>query len=331
LVTPQFDSTTNEQQGLLIALAMFGSRQHKELFVHLPQEEAYHLDKVIQPLLEIDRKRRIPLLVAELKRLLRHQAPTRLFSIDPTWLLTGLAAEPLFIRHLVLSAFPETLRKKILEQNSDVLSQTLPPKPVMSKETSSLVLKCFESKFAPMPYEEPKSKFDFQHIALLTGDEFAIFFRTAGLEQLAHAFAEFGIRKTANFLKHLPASVRDAIINDIRTISVVRKLNQPAILPFLRSVCAEFRDVEDLYQKAGLYFLACALSENESLLSRQIAQRLVMPTGEKLLSHVGQLTKEQSLILQRPSELQQRAIEVTLQLSKQGKIDKRFAQCAPLT
>ena len=91
-------------------------------------------------------------------------------------------------------------------------------------------------------------------------------------------------------------------------------------------VFANFHNAEDLFQKSGLYYVAYAIKEADSIFVRQLAQRFPYAHGQMLLECRKLILKNS--FIETDIEKRQKIILLTIVLlSSQKQIDGRFAQC----
>ncbi len=93
---------------MLLTAITFGGQEGVAALEHLPEEEAELLQHRAQEILQIPRDKRIPLLVQEIKRLVKERRG-HLWSADPERLARLLKRERLAVVEVVLRALPATL------------------------------------------------------------------------------------------------------------------------------------------------------------------------------------------------------------------------------
>ena len=93
---------------MLLTAITFGGQEGVSALEHLPEEEAELLQHRAQEILQIPREKRIPLLVQEIKRLVKDRRG-QLWSADPERLAGLLKRERLAVVEVVLRALPATL------------------------------------------------------------------------------------------------------------------------------------------------------------------------------------------------------------------------------
>jgi hypothetical protein len=103
-----FTSLSKRQTMMLLTAITFGGQEGVAALEHLPEEEAELLQHRAQEILQIPREKRIPLLVQEIKRLVKDRRG-QLWSADPERLARLLKRERLAVVEVVLRALPATL------------------------------------------------------------------------------------------------------------------------------------------------------------------------------------------------------------------------------
>jgi flagellar motor switch protein FliG len=112
LVEQFFASLSKRQTMLLLTSVTFGGNESVECFEHLPDEDKELLTHRAKGLLEIPRDKRIPVLVAEIKRIITARRK-QLGSAEPQRLAKVLSGERGALIEVVLKALPETLAEAV--------------------------------------------------------------------------------------------------------------------------------------------------------------------------------------------------------------------------
>lgn len=103
-----FTSLSKRQTMMLLTAITFGGQEGVDALEHLPEDEAELLQHRAQEILQIPREKRIPLLVQEIKRLVKDRRG-HLWSAEPERLARLLKRERLAVVEVVLRALPATL------------------------------------------------------------------------------------------------------------------------------------------------------------------------------------------------------------------------------
>jgi hypothetical protein len=103
-----FTSLSKRQTMMLLTAITFGGQEGVAALEHLPEDEAEMLQHRAQEILQIPREKRIPLLVQEIKRLVKDQRG-QLWSADPERLAALLKRERAALVEVVLRALPGPL------------------------------------------------------------------------------------------------------------------------------------------------------------------------------------------------------------------------------
>jgi hypothetical protein len=129
----QFFTSLNKRQTMLLLTAItFGGQEGVSALEHLSQEQAELLGHRAQGIMQIPREKRIPLLVQELKRLVKDRRG-QLWSADPERLAQLLRRERGALVEVVLRALPAGL--------ADAMRSHIPQRPVkLTREVRPQIL-----------------------------------------------------------------------------------------------------------------------------------------------------------------------------------------------
>ncbi len=319
------ESLNVRNQSLLLMLLLFSSREYEDLLAYLPKDEANVLKELAASLLTMDRNNRIQLLVARLKQLLMYQSQSALMTIEPSWMIEYLKKETPFVSKAIFASLSPQIFRQLKQRLGDKISgfnQDL----VLSDPLKQIVLKNFEKQFAKMPYEEFSNVLLFRDLILLNARDLIKLSREIGKISLATAFSKIGIQSTAQFLSHYNQALQDEIITGMKDAQASDSLDETSAKQFLEVVFANFHNVEDLFQKSGLYYIAYAIKEAESIFVPQLAQRFPYAHGQMLIECRKMILKNGFIELD--IEKRQKVILAAIVLlSSQKQIDGRFSQC----
>ncbi|MET0402101.1 MAG: hypothetical protein ABW123_06835 [Cystobacter sp.] len=107
-----FTSLSKRQMMMLLTAVTFGGQEGVAALEHLPEEEAELLGHSAQGILQIPREKRIPLLVHEIKRLVKDRRG-QLWSADPERLAAVLKRERAALAEVTLRALPAPLAEAV--------------------------------------------------------------------------------------------------------------------------------------------------------------------------------------------------------------------------
>ncbi|HEX5744933.1 MAG TPA: hypothetical protein VFZ09_01745 [Archangium sp.] len=107
-----FTSLSKRQTMMLLTAITFGGQEGVAALEHLPEEEAELLQHRAQEILQIPREKRIPLLVQEIKRLVKDRRG-QLWSADPERLAGLLKRERAALVEVMLRALPGQLAEAV--------------------------------------------------------------------------------------------------------------------------------------------------------------------------------------------------------------------------
>ena len=122
-----FTSLSKRQTMMLLTAITFGGQEGISALEHLPEDEAELLQHRAQEISQIPREKRIPLMVQEIKRLVRDRRG-QLWSADPERLAGLLKRERLAVVEVVLRALPAALADAVrsLLPSTGRVKRTLP-------------------------------------------------------------------------------------------------------------------------------------------------------------------------------------------------------------
>jgi hypothetical protein len=316
------------QQTLLLTMLSFGGSQGKELLSLLPDDDAALMLEKAQKLEEIPREKRVPLMVRELKGLMTFRAMKGLEGVEPSWLSYGFKGESPRVIAIVLMHMPSSVSRQIVARLPEPVQKALPPRESLKAvplELVKLVRSRFDAKFATMPIERELVDLRFRDIILLTAKELVALIRYVGADEIACAFLAVGKRALAEFLGRLPVEDAEELVAAVKRSDMRDQMELRAAQGFLGKVLGNFNNTDELFQKAGLYRLARAVSLEDATYVRQVSQRFPRAHG-RLLTEYLQRVQAQGLDEQQVRRLRDQVIDVMANLSRRGKIDARFGQ-----
>lgn len=317
------------QQTLLLTMLSFGGSAAKQLFTLLPEEEVALLTEKAQKLDEIPRDKRVPLMVRELRQMMTYRATKGLEGVEPSWLAAGLKGESPRVVAITLMHMPSSLTKQVMALLPEPVRAAMPsreelrgvPLPVMK-----LIRARFDAQFASMPLERELAELRFRDLVLLSAKELVAMVRHVGADEIACAFLAVGKRALAEFLSTLPHEDAEELIAAVKRADHKDQMEIKAAKGFLAKVLGAFKSPEELFQKAGLYRLARAVSVEETLFIRQISQRFPRAHG-RLLGEYLERVRVQALDDAQVRRLRDQVLDVVANLSRRGKIGARYGQC----
>ncbi len=316
------------QQTLLLTMLSFGGSQGKELLSLLPDDEAGMMAEKARKLDEIPRDRRIPLMVRELKQMMTFRAIKGLEGVEPSWLSAGFKGESPRVIAIALMHMPSSIARQIVARLPDPVRDALPPREELRQVPLSvvkLVRARFDAKFASMPLERDLAELQFRDLVLLTAKELVTVVRHVGADEIACAFLAVGKRALAEFLSKLSPEDAEELIAAVKRTDIKDQMEQKAARGFLGKVLQGFNNTDELFQKAGLYRLARAISIEDPTYVRQISQRFPRPHGRLLGEYLARV-RDEELDDGQVRRLRDQVLDVLVNLSRRGKIEARYGQ-----
>lgn len=316
------------QQTLLLTMLSFGGSQAKELLSLLPEDDAALMLEKAQKLEEIPREKRVPLMVRELKQVMTFRAMKGLEGVEPSWLSAGFKGESPRVVAIALLHMPSSVARQIVSRLPDAVRAAMPsreelravPLPVVKRVRAR-----FDAKFATMPLERDLAQLRFRDLVLLTAKELVTVIRHVGADEIACAFLAVGKRALAEFLNRLPPEDAEELIAAVKRTDMKDQMEVKAARGFLAKVLGTFHNTDELFQKAGLYRLARAVSVEDATYVRQISQRFPRAHG-RLLGEYLVRVRDESLDDAQVRRLRDQVLDVVVNLSRRGKIEARYGQ-----
>lgn len=316
------------QQALLLTLLSFGGSGGRELLALLPDEDAELLAEKAQKLEEIPRDKRVPLMVLELKQMMTYRATKGLEGVEPSWLAAGFKGESPRVVAIALMHMPSSLTRQVMALLPPPVREAMPTREELRRvplPVVKLVRARFDAKFATMPLERDVAELRFRDLVLLSAKELVATVRHVGADEIACAFLVVGKRALAEFLTKLPHDDAEELIAAVKRADLKDQMEIKAARVFLAKVLGAFKSPEELFQKAGLYRLARAISLEDSVFIRQISQRFPRAHG-RLLGEYLERVRGQELDEAQVRRLRDDVLDVVANLSRRGKIGERYGQ-----
>jgi flagellar motor switch protein FliG len=313
---------------LLTVLSFAGSRGD-ELFEHLPDDVAQALLEKSKKLEEIPKEKRVPLMVRQLKQLMSFRALKGLEGVEPSWLVAGFKGESPRTVAIVLMHMPASISKQILARLPDAVRTAMPAREELRDiplDIVKLVRARFDAKFAAMPVERDPVMFAFKDVVLLTAKELVTMVRHLGADELAAAFLAAGKRALAELLRRLPTEDAEELIAAVKRAASEDQMEMKAAQAFLAKVLGNFHNTDELFQKAGLWRLSRAMSADDATTVRQFSQRFPRAHGRLLGEYLAKVREREPLSAEQTTRLRDQILDVTVNLSRRGKIDGRYGQ-----
>ncbi|HYO59128.1 hypothetical protein, partial [Archangium sp.] len=269
-----FTSLSKRQTMMLLTAITFGGQEGIAALEHLPEDEAELLQHRAQEILQIPRDKRIPLLVQEIKRLVKDRRG-QLWSADPERLAGLLKHERAALVEVVLRALPAPL--------ADAVRSHLPStgKVKLTREVRPQVLDIVRWKLEERLSRESSAhvSFQFTDVLLLRTRELLTLCDRLGARVLGPALAGVPDAEREPALAVLPPHLRQLATRAV-TANAPRKLAEEDA----RARLEQYGGLENLapaIRGAGVHRLARASMAQ----SAEFASRLV----EKHRGDFGQL------------------------------------------
>jgi hypothetical protein len=123
----------------------------------------------------------------------------------------------------------------------------------------------------------------------------------------------------------LPPADAEELVAAVKRSDAKDQMEVKPAQNFLAKVLGNFNNTDELFQKAGLYRLARAISVEDPLYIRQVSQRFPRAHG-RLLGEYLERVKTQDIEDAQVRRLRDQVLKVLVNLSRRGKIDGRFGQ-----
>lgn len=292
------ESLDTKQQGLLLALLLFGSRETDTLLSHLNDDLAAPIKKLANERLVLDRNARIQVAATGLERLFSQEKQSRLQVIDPSWLSDLWEGEdPVLVK----------LISPVLQQNP-------------------MLLHIVERCFAPMPLENIGPILKLSNLIRLSSSDLIILAQHLGQLFLATAFSQLGMQHTIVFLRHYGSAIQDAMLERIKNQPSGDFMNVDTAKLMLSTVFARFADIDALLERAGLFALSETLQGLSPELLKPFAQRLHKNQGRLILDFATQIASN-PLSSTDLNKRRHTILSLVIELSQNKSIEELFSQC----
>jgi flagellar motor switch protein FliG len=316
------------QQTLLLTLMSFGGSEAKELMAFLPDEDQAALGEKATKLDEIPREKRVPLMIRQLTQMMTFRAMKGVEGVEPSWLSAGFKGESPRVIAIALMHMPSSIARQIVSRLPDAVREAMPSREELASvplPVVKLVRARFDAKFATMPLERELTQLRFRDLVMLTAKELVTVIRHVGADEIACAFLAVGKRALAEFLNKLPPEDAEELIAAVKRADMKDQMEVKAARGFLAKVLGNFNNTDELFQKAGLYRLARAISVEDPTYIRQVSQRFPRAHGRLLGEYLGRV-REEALDDAQVRRLRDQVLDVVANLSRRGKIEARYGQ-----
>lgn len=323
-----FEPLDKRESMLLLTTLTVGGSDQVELFDHLPTDVAGRLREKAQALLDIEKSKRVPFMVKEMKQALSFKGLRGVEKVDPSWLLQAMRGEAPRTVAAILITLPPPVVRSILRRLPAGIRNNLPAKEELKNvpvELVTAVRQIFESHFHAMPTTIGKG-FGFNDVIHLERKELYKLLRDLGLVELGQAFVAVGKLALAELCRRLPRSKAEELILAVRRSSMIDTPDLKSAQRFLSRVVVNFDDTEEFFQKAGLWRVAKASLLEDEEFHAVFRQRMPRDAGrlyEEFMVKAAEMKELNEDILQR---IQDEAIVRVKHLSEQGVISPRWGQ-----
>ncbi|MFL5351351.1 hypothetical protein [Archangium sp.] len=274
-----FTSLSKRQTMMLLTAITFGGQEGVAALEHLPEEEAELLQHRAQEILQIPREKRIPLLVQEIKRLVKDQRG-QLWTADPERLAALLKRERAALVEVVLRALPGPL--------ADAVRSHLPSsgKVKLAREVRPQVLDVVRWKLEERLSRETSAQvpFKFTDVLLLQTRELLTVCDRLGARVLGPALAGLSDTDREPAFAVLPPHLRQLATRAV-TANAPRKLPEEES----REQLEQYGGLENLagaIRGAGVHRLARASVAQSAEFSARLVEKHRGDFGQLLMKWV---------------------------------------------
>lgn len=263
----QFFTSLNKRQTMLLLTAVtFGGQEGPAALEYLPEEQAELLSHRAQELQQVPRDKRIPLLVQEIKRLVKDQRG-RLWSADPARLASLLRRERSALVEIVLRALPADLAQEV---------QALLPnrqRVRLTREVRPQVLDIVRWKLEELLARDaaPPTAFKFTDVILLRSRELFTLVDRLGARVLGPALAGLPDEEREQLLAPVPPHLKQLASKAVAA-NVARRLNEENARAYLGQYGA-MEDLSAAIRKAGTQRLARACVHQSPEFAARMVER----------------------------------------------------------
>jgi hypothetical protein len=315
------------QYMLLLTTMTAGGSESVALFKYLPDDEQKLLFEKADILKKIPTGQRVSFMVREMKEELQIMGQRGIEFVDPSWVLSVIKGESPRVVAALLVGLPPPMVRGIIEKLPDKVRGSLPSKDdieALPGEITRAVRYIIEQKFATMPRLLGK-QFHFRSVTMLDRHDIHLMVRALGTDELAQAFISVGKRALGELCRRLPKDNAEELINAVKLVDRSDAMDLKSAQRFLARILLDFKDTEELFQKAGLFRLAKAAQLEDMTFHKAFMQRVPKPAGVLYMEYVekaGDIAEWDKTVLQR---VQDRIMQKIQELSAAGTISKRYA------
>jgi len=274
-----FTSLSKRQTMMLLTAITFGGQEGVDALEHLPEDEAELLQHRAQEILQIPREKRIPLLVQEIKRLVKDRRG-HLWSAEPERLARLLKRERVAVVEVVLRALPATL--------ADAVRSHLPStsKVRFTREVRPQVLDIVRWKLEELLAREssPHVQFKFTDVLLLQTRELLTVCDRLGARVLGPALAGLPDEEREPAFTALPPHMRQLATRAV-SANAPRKLEADEA----KAQLEQYGGVESLaaaIRGAGVHRLARACVAQSAEFAARLLEKHRGELGQTLVKWV---------------------------------------------
>ena len=322
-----FPSLGRRDSMLFLTSIFFSGQGALDLWELLPDEVAERMQEHAGAVLELPKEKRLKMLVRDMKRMMAMRSNSRLEGVDPSWITAGFKGEKPRVIAMVLMHMPSSISRQIVQRLPDQVRNALPQRSELRDvpmEIVRLVRSQFDAKFAAMEMPKQITTFGFREIVALEARELIGLTRALGVEELACAFVSVGKRALAELLRRMPRANAEELIIAVKKVSRRDALELKAAQKLLARVLVNFQNTDELFQKAGLYALAKAITLEPRDFVRQVCQRFPRAHGRLLEEYLAKAKEFGDWDRERTNRLQDRILDHVAELSARGKISPHY-------
>lgn len=325
---PFFEPLSDRETMLLLTTLTVGGSDQTTIFQYLEPESAARVSEKARALLAIDKDKRVPFMVKQIKQALSFRGLRGVERVDPSWLLQAMRGESPRTVAAILITLPPTVVRSVLKRLPPGVRKNLPPKEQLKDVPLDLVRavrQIFESYFHAMPAASGKY-FSFRDVIHLDRPELYQLMRDLGLVELGQAFAAVGRMALAELCRRLPRSKAEELIMAVRRSSQVDTPDLKTAQRFLSRVVVNFDDTEEFFQKAGLWRIgkACMLESED--FRAAFKQRMPRDAGKLFDEFIAKASDMGDLQTDQLQRLQDSVVVRVMILSEMGTISARWSQ-----
>lgn len=318
----------HRQISFLLTLLAHGGNDAFYLFDYLNEDETRAIKPKADAIAQIPGEKRALFIAHEFKNLMMEKSDRGLELVEPEWIIDAFSDESPRTIAAILMSLPPQILKPLIEALPKDIRQSLPPKDEMKEihpNVLEIICQRFSQRLVPMPLFGDQY-FEFRDVIHLDIDEILLLIKLLGLEELARAFVTVGRYALAELCRRLPRPDAEQLIAVVKQTKQVDAMELKDAQRFLGRILSNFDTPQDLFNKAGLYRLARAVSIEDELYRSALMQRLPKVIAHQLEHYVRKMHEQPEMDEPLLRAAQKQILSRIFRMAHNKEISPRYLQ-----